>query len=178
MPQPEYASANSLVYAGWRALLRRCPALCSVHPNVVTLIALLLTVPVVWNLVRQGPLWSLVLLAVLRELLDMLDGTIARECGTSSTTGAILDIVCDTVYTAAVGGAFVYAVWPLQYPLDWVVLVLATGATASMLRELLQGVGCCHAPLPSTHVWFGNQTVVLVPLVIALLKWWVLKRMS
>ncbi len=176
MPPPQYASANQGVYAGWRALLRCAPALCAVHPNVVTLLALLLTVPIVGNIVGGGSLWVLMGLALLRELLDMLDGTLARECGTTSATGAVLDIACDTIYTAAVGGAFVYAIWPLRHPLDWLVLVLAAGSTASMLRELFAGVGVCPAPLPTSHVWAANQTVVLVPLALALLKLWLLRR--
>ena len=176
MPPPQYSSANSLVYAGWQQLLRKCPALCAVHPNVVTVLALLLTVPVVQNIVQKGPLWSLVLLAVLRELLDMLDGTLARECHTGSPTGAMLDIVCDTIYTAAVSAAFIYVLWPLRVPLDWAILVLAVGSTASMLRELLHDAGTCPAPLPPGHVWSANQTIVLVPLVLGLLKLWTLSR--
>jgi phosphatidylglycerophosphate synthase len=178
MPPPLGVGANSVVYRRWRALIRSCPALCSVPPNVVTLLGVLLTVPIAHNLVRMGPLWVLLVLTVLREALDMLDGTLARECGTGTAIGAVLDIACDTIYTLAVGIAVIYALWPLRHALDWVVVGVVLLSSASLVRELLHDLGACTQPLTAQHRWVADQTIVIVPLALVLVKLWLQRRTS
>ena len=72
--------------------------LCFIHPNIVTICAFLLTYPLYYNLVNNGPYQEFILLGFLRIFLDCFDGSIARKCNLKSKLGAILDILLDGIH--------------------------------------------------------------------------------
>src|SRR3954466_478843 len=105
--------------AGW--LVRR-----GVHPNTITVFGTLCTVAggviYAYGHISIGG-WFLGLTA----LFDVLDGTVARRTGKSSTFGAFLDSSLDRVADGAVLGglAVFYALNPVHHNVPMVVVCLA-----------------------------------------------------
>jgi len=78
--------------------------------NVVSFVRLLLTVPIVYCLLQEGPLWrwaGLVLLLT-AAASDGLDGYLARSRGEISTLGQLLDPIADKVLSIAVLAVLIY----------------------------------------------------------------------
>jgi phosphatidylglycerophosphate synthase len=104
MPAPVSAlSTDHYLYEyAARPLSRR---LCGVvHPNVVTLVGLLLIVPIAYGLLSAGVgVGGFVGLMLARYLLDCLDGEVARNCDQQSAAGALLDVLSDTLLFVVLG---------------------------------------------------------------------------
>jgi CDP-diacylglycerol--glycerol-3-phosphate 3-phosphatidyltransferase len=124
--------------AGW--LVRR-----GVHPNTITVFGTLCTVAggviYAYGHISIGG-WFLGLTA----LFDVLDGTVARRTGKSSTFGAFLDSTLDRVADGAVMGglAVFYALNPVHHnvPMMAVCLVGLIGAyMTSYIRARAEALG-------------------------------------
>ena len=124
--------------AGW--LVRR-----GVHPNTITVFGTLCTVAggviYAYGHISVGG-WFLGLTA----LFDVLDGTVARRTGKSSTFGAFLDSTLDRVADGAVMGglAVFYALNPVHHnvPMMAVCLVGLIGAyMTSYIRARAEALG-------------------------------------
>jgi phosphatidylinositol phosphate synthase len=124
--------------AGW--LVRR-----GVHPNTITVFGTLCTVAggviYAYGHISIGG-WFLGLTA----LFDVLDGTVARRTGKSSTFGAFLDSTLDRVADGAVMGglAVFYALNPIHHnvPMMAVCLVGLIGAyMTSYIRARAEALG-------------------------------------
>jgi len=124
--------------AGW--LVRR-----GVHPNTITVFGTLCTVAggviYAYGHISVGG-WFLGLTA----LFDVLDGTVARRTGKSSTFGAFLDSTLDRVADGAVLGglAVFYALNPVHHnvPMMAVCLVGLIGAyMTSYIRARAEALG-------------------------------------
>lgn len=74
---------------------RMSKKLCFLHPNMVTLLNLIVGVFIFVNIFKNKPYIVLILLSILNRYLDMMDGEIARSCNKKSKLGAILDISGD-----------------------------------------------------------------------------------
>lgn len=102
--------------------------------NVVTLIRLLLTVPVVYALLQEESVyqWVGLILFVVAAASDGLDGYLARSRGEVTKVGQLLDPVCDKVLGIAVFGVLVFRgvlpVWMLWTLIGKEVLLLLGGA--------------------------------------------------
>ena len=55
-------------------------SLCAIHPNIFTLIAFLLLIPISQNLINDGPIDTAIILVFYRGILDCIDGAQARKC--------------------------------------------------------------------------------------------------
>jgi phosphatidylglycerophosphate synthase len=89
---------DDVIFGGWLAPLVRsfCPH-AWLHPNVLTLVGLALTLLIapchLWGLH-----WAACVLVLLRTLLDGLDGETARKCDKRTKLGGYLDTTSDAVY--------------------------------------------------------------------------------
>lgn len=91
-------------------IMQRIVAWCcvhGVHPNAVTLAGLAIAILIIplhgWARDQGMTGACLVLFAVvLRQLLDVLDGQVARVCGKMSSLGGILDAGADAVMVTSV----------------------------------------------------------------------------
>ena len=89
---------------------------CRAHPLFITGTRALVGATAVYQAVKGDALGGLALFAVF-VFLDSLDGCTARECGTTSESGAIVDQAADvalgaTVYTLLVFGLLYHRVRP------------------------------------------------------------------
>ena len=167
MPAPESAwGVNTPVYAWLEGLVRRWPCMCSISPNAVTVLGLAVGLYVAWNLATAGPWGPLLVCAVIRELLDIGDGTLARQCQTQSRTGALLDVSCDFVYLLALTGGILYRMWPLRTLWKCIVLVPLFFAIC-MLVELIAEAR--RRPKPFQESCVSQNSVVLGPLLVVVL---------
>ena len=96
MPQPEcvYCSDHYLYKYIYNPIAKH---ICFIHPNIITIIGGLLTIPMYNNLKNNGSIIVLMLIGLLKIVLDCFDGSVARNCNLRSDIGAILDIGMDAV---------------------------------------------------------------------------------
>lgn len=146
-------------------LARRLHAL-GVHPNVVTLLGLALTLAGAALLAAQRPLEALALLAV-GSLADTLDGAIARAGRGGSALGAFLDSTVDRIADAAI---FASVAWVGASRGDallfWAALVaLSTSSLVSYVRAKAESLGTTATVGPAP------REARLVILLIGLAAW-------
>lgn len=99
MPEP---SSGTDIYI-YDALKKVAPRLCWLSPNVVTVLGGLCVFPILYILKTKGGLFAFLLVAMFRQLLDCLDGVIARRCDLQSVLGAKLDFYADVAYHFIIG---------------------------------------------------------------------------
>ena len=85
--------------------------ICFIHPNIITILGSLITIPMFYNLNNNQSTICFVILGFIRTILDCLDGTIARSCNLGSKLGALLDVLNDTIFTIFIFGLFVYKLY-------------------------------------------------------------------
>ena len=169
MPAPETRwGVNTPVYAWCARGLRANPGACCVPPNAVTLLGLAAGAAVVHNLWYDGSWLALVVLALLRELLDILDGALARACQTQSRTGALLDVICDALYAVAVAAVLLRRLWRPRTALAWVACAAAVAGAAGILVELVSEIR--RRPKPSQESIVAQNSVLLGPALLVLAK--------
>ena len=91
---------------------------CKVHPNIITILNLLLVVPLVLGCMIKAPNtilgWSFYIILILfNRFLDNLDGTVARKCNKVSKFGAALDLFGD--FILAFGACIVVLFYVYKY---------------------------------------------------------------
>lgn len=144
--------------------------LCWVNPNIVTVLCFLCVFPLVYGLHMGWSLWALLSLMFVRQSLDCLDGAIARQCGTTSKTGALLDIVEDTLSVAVLG---IYMLWALRSRLE-VMLPLGAGvlyALAICVRQIRDHLADRAVAYSVFEKLMHDNTVVLAIVLIVFFRW-------
>jgi phosphatidylglycerophosphate synthase len=69
----------------------------NIHPNILTALALGLSAAIPYFHLNRRT-WAVVAAILLRQLLDCLDGEVARRCRKTSNLGAWLDNIADSVF--------------------------------------------------------------------------------
>lgn len=65
-----------------------------IHPNVLTILSLIMSLSL--PIFHQMGQYALVMILIfIRQLLDLLDGPVARECNKTSKIGGMLDTIAD-----------------------------------------------------------------------------------
>ena len=73
-------------------------SLCHIDPNFVTLSNILLSFYIAYCLLYQRDVKWLYFLVILRSVLDILDGGVARKCNKQSEVGKYLDNIGDLIF--------------------------------------------------------------------------------
>lgn len=96
MPEPfnDFACDKPI----YNILKSLAPSLCFINPTHVTLLNGLLSGVIVHRILQKQ---DFIGLFILRVVLDMLDGTIARECNKMTEFGGYLDMIIDDVFYPA-----------------------------------------------------------------------------
>ena len=138
MPAPQRQwGFNTPVYSllGRWVAREKDTLVCNVPPNAITIVGMFAGGLVVAALDRGG--WgALLLFAFIRELCDILDGVLARECSTSSRGGAILDVLSDSLYVWGLAVVVVKHLWPGRRAGDWAMYALCLAGSTVMADEL------------------------------------------
>jgi len=99
MPEPLPYSINSPFYS----LMKNWPCQTNITPNMVTYTGIVFSIGALYTLVSQPCNWQwFACLVFIRTLLDAMDGSIARKCGTTSNFGAQLDRYHDHIFATCV----------------------------------------------------------------------------
>jgi len=87
---------DAFVQAALSPCIRKC---CEwrIHPNAVTGISLALSAAIPFLHLRRL-IWGVIASMILRQVLDCLDGEIARRCRKATKLGGLLDSVADAVF--------------------------------------------------------------------------------
>jgi choline kinase/phosphatidylglycerophosphate synthase len=140
-----------------------------IHPDVVSVVALLVAAVGAWSL-GMGAGIAGAALVHLSSLLDGMDGEIARLQVRTNPAGAFLDGILDRIADAAVIGGL--AVWALERAIaPELVAILAIAATAgSMLsmasKDRIAALGLPRAPERWIGFLFGGRDARLLLVVL------------
>jgi len=100
MPEATVTSIDLYIYK----LLENIPKkpFCYFHPNVATLLGLFCIPFILHNIYYKGGLGAAVGIILLKSMLDILDGKIARRCNKTSELGHTLDHLSDLLFYQAI----------------------------------------------------------------------------
>lgn len=135
---------------------------CRVHPNVITALTFPITFGIFIAILFPGP-WSFVLaltLAVIRAILDSTDGAVARSCDQCSHTGAVLDIVSDTVFVAGLSVLGAWATVRHFHPFMLVPMGLLSLALAVSIKQIVFTVQNKSEPKSSIEKIIANMSII------------------
>ena len=93
-PKSKYCSDYYL----YKGLDKIAPKICKIHPNLITIAAALLIIPIIINILKNQSTFIFILLLIARHILDCFDGSVARNCETGSDIGAYMDIIFDMIF--------------------------------------------------------------------------------
>ena len=71
--------------------------ICFLEPNYITIFNYIVTFLVGYLIYNDKSLIIIILLLVLRSILDILDGAVARKCDKTTKLGASLDVIGDAL---------------------------------------------------------------------------------
>jgi len=108
MPEPEQGTD---VYTYKYLVNPLAEKICFMNPNTITALNMLLTPITAYGLYYNWETNTLILLVLLRQYIDCLDGAVARKCNKSSKFGADLDLTSDSMYSAAINMTFLYILY-------------------------------------------------------------------
>lgn len=124
--------------------------------NVVSIVRLILTVPIVYLVLEERGAEATVL-CIVAAFTDWLDGAVARKTGTVSEWGMVFDPVADKVL---VGGVMVALLVTQRFPL-WFVLVVLSRDVVILLGSIV-ATRVTKRVLPS--LWSGKIAVSFIAL--------------
>lgn len=169
MPAPRSKwGINAPVYDVLEGWVGACP--CSISPNWVTFAGMAAGGGALYSLLGRGNWLPFVLCALLRELCDIFDGVLARACDSGSRTGAVLDVLSDSLYVWGAAAIVYTHVWPARRLGDWVINGVALVASIIMADELLhilRGTESAHGESVT-----GRNSILAGPLIMAGVKWY------
>ena len=140
---------------------------CNVPPNAITILGMFAGGLAVAALDR-GSWGVLILFAFIRELCDILDGVLARQCSTGSRGGAVLDVLSDSLYVWAAAFVVVKRLWPGRRAGDWAAYALSLAGSTIMADEMahvLRGTESDHGESA-----MGRNSILAGPVLISLVK--------
>jgi CDP-diacylglycerol--glycerol-3-phosphate 3-phosphatidyltransferase len=112
-----------------RAIIAACVAL-RIHPNVLTLVGVLINVWAAWAL-ATGEFITAGVIMIVANIFDFIDGKVAQATGTSSAFGAFWDSTLDRFSDLALLLGLVYLYASLGRP-DYVMITALTMAFSIM----------------------------------------------
>lgn len=68
-----------------------------VSPDIISIVGLLFMIPILKNLFYGGSTIEVVVLVIIKQFMDCLDGTVARMHNTGSEYGEVIDMICDVL---------------------------------------------------------------------------------
>jgi phosphatidylglycerophosphate synthase len=110
---------------------RFLPIFCklNVHPNYITLIALVLSVGIIFLHLAHF-YWAVVFSIIIRQICDCIDGGVARKCNKTSKLGGALDNLADMIMLISISFITFTFVFPNNYTF---VFVCSGGVIGSYL---------------------------------------------
>ena len=152
--------------------------ICVVHPNYVSIANLLISTPLaMYALLNRWSLGAVIIVFLFHNILDCMDGSIARACDKKSKLGAFLDSASDIVFMIVVVLTVLYIMTQKYGLFDW-----KTGVTAVALSVttfvLSIGTDYIHhddfESNPVINLVHDNTTVLFV--VVGGFMWWLVNR--
>ena len=98
--------------------------ICFLEPNYITILAILLTIPVVYGLLNNWSTETMVLLIIFRSFLDCLDGAVARKCNKFSEFGGKLDVNGDILYISLYIVSMIYLLYNKTDTIKYIGLIV------------------------------------------------------
>jgi CDP-diacylglycerol--glycerol-3-phosphate 3-phosphatidyltransferase len=118
----------------------KAPARVYTIPNLLSITRGLLGPVVMWMITSESPgmlAWALMLM-VLAELSDFVDGVVARRFKQQSELGRVIDPICDSIYHLSIFLAFLSRGW---MPAWMLFIIYARDLTVPYIRTIARQAG-------------------------------------
>jgi len=150
---------------------------CTFSPNFYTSVNLLIINPLlVYLLLKKTDTveWILlIILSLIRALLDIADGTVARYCNAGSKFGANFDIVTDAIFILSLTVSVIYS-WSLYYKkldaLSITCFVVLLVVNAAILEQTWEELTTDKRELSELSVAVKDNSIITTPLIVILIK--------
>ena len=100
------------------------PCLCFIHPNIITILGGILAIFLCINIIFEKSLVIAIILAFFIQLLDNLDGSVARKCNLQSKFGAQLDQTVDILKSVSITICFLIVMF--RFKLNYIHYIVIT----------------------------------------------------
>ena len=150
---------------------------CTFSPNFYTSTNLLIINPLlVYLLLKKTDTveWILlIILSLIRALLDIADGTVARYCNAGSKFGANFDIVTDAIFILSLTVSVIYS-WSLYYKkldaLSIICFVVLLVVNAAILEQTWEELTTDKRELSEISVAVKDNSIITTPVIVILIK--------
>ena len=152
--------------------------ICVIHPNYISIANMLLSTPLaVVGLLNHWSLGAIVAIFLFHNILDCMDGSVARACDKKSKLGAALDSASDILFMVAVTITIVYLLLQTYGLTSWKTLSIST---VLIITTLVASIGTDYLHQEdSDSITFVNtvhdNTTILYVLGGAFM-WWLVNR--
>ena len=129
------------------------PYLSTVSPNLISFASLLMMIPIINNLYYKGSAINLVIFVVFKQFLDCLDGSVAREHNKTSTSGLIVDNLCDTI-SSIIYALYGFYVIKKNKKVNYLQYLIICGVVYMIIKELsflMKTIKCYHNDTKKTQ---------------------------
>lgn len=166
MPEPPTPySTNHYVYKYITTPLSKF--MCPISPNVITALNMFMIFPVIYIIIFDKPLWTLIGAMVLRQIIDCLDGSIARNCNSKSEYGFFLDITSDLLYHYTLIIALVYRTYTTNLPFPYIRLIILL---IIMIYYLFAFLDTIVTKQHKTAMFLQDNSVLILAIVAIIIK--------
>ena len=150
---------------------------CNFSPNFYTSTTLLIINPLlVYLLLKKTNTieWILlVMLSLIRALLDIADGTVARYCKAGSKFGANFDIVTDAIFILSLTVSIIYS-WSVYYKkldaLSITFFVVLLVINTAVLEQTWEELTTDKRALSELSIVIKDNSIITTPVLVILTK--------
>ncbi|MHA1169788.1 MAG: CDP-alcohol phosphatidyltransferase family protein, partial [Candidatus Hodarchaeales archaeon] len=155
---------------------------CNFSPNFYTSTNLLIINPLlVYLLLKKTNTieWIvLIMLSLIRALLDIADGTVARYCKAGSKFGANFDIVTDAIFILSLTVSIIYS-WSMYYKkldaLSITFFVVLLVINTAVLEQTWEELTADKRALSEISIAIKDNSIITTPVLVILTKLFVEK---
>lgn len=115
--------------------------ICFLSPNLVTTLGIIVTLVLSHNIIYSGCKYKAFFLAIIIQLLDCLDGAVARKCNKKTKFGALYDIAADTLKNGLILISIIIynlrnKIRVIDDKLTWIIFIIMLELSLQLYHEL------------------------------------------
>tara|TARA_E500000178_G_C16856997_1_gene677850 strand:- start:357 stop:896 length:540 start_codon:yes stop_codon:yes gene_type:complete len=130
--------------------------LCFIHPNIITLSNFITVYFLLKNFLYKEKTHVAIILICINRLIDILDGSIARNCNKESKIGGVIDMLCD--HTLIIGILIIYLIKIYKLNINIKIKIIISIVIISFIVYLLYLI-FLHIFKKSYYTELNNKTI-------------------
>ena len=140
--------------------------ICFVNPNTITILNMLLTPVIMYGILYNWDTQTMVLLVLLRQFNDCLDGAVARKCNKSSKLGADLDKYGDYIFFICMNLTILYMLFKNDNLYKYHAIIIILLYTILDINNSHFLINIIHPVVAENYVLSGGIITYLIKMMI------------